>query len=275
MSSVGISPAHAVYPPKVVGHEMLGYITDRNGIDYSRDIGRSISFGGQHYFIFGDTFCKNEQGQFVGIQSNTVATIGSRSDPCDASYPYVQPNSVVPPLIPHSAEEYQYENDHDGCRIAHWVFGGVAETVPSLGFMWYEKLMIITNEQGTTVEACGVGIAQITIDDATGVLQATRFPGMIFNVDEPRFGSTSLVVKDDYVYLWGRYGSDTLLARVPKDLVWLREYYTYWDGVDYSNDWKTAVPVLKGIQQGAIIKSTLFGPQKPWIFLGCTEWSVK
>ena len=56
----------ALYPPILESMEVLGYIKDKNGINYSRDIGCSakISLHNDAFFIFGDTFGKDSAGNF-------------------------------------------------------------------------------------------------------------------------------------------------------------------------------------------------------------------
>ena len=51
--------------------------------------------------------------------------------------------------------------------------------------------------------------------------------------------------------------------------------------LDIFQNWEPAVPVLKDVQHGAVVKSTLFGPDLPWVmaltwlFLGCTRFGDK
>jgi len=46
-----------------------------SGLKFTRDIGRSIWLGGNTYYAFGDTFCHNHKGHFVGVTNTTVAHV--------------------------------------------------------------------------------------------------------------------------------------------------------------------------------------------------------
>ena len=268
MSAGGILPAKAIYPPELIASEVLGSVVDENGIGYSRDIGRSSLFAGHRYYIFGDTFCKDVNGSFVGVQSNTVAVIHDLLDPCKSSYQSIEENGMVDPLIDQAPDEHDENPD---IRTALWAFGGIAETSPGIGWIWYEKKTI---ENGHIIGHAGVGIAKVFVDEYTGALKSHRLPDLLFEEDEPCFGTTSCIVKDDFIYLWGFHKSDTFLARVLKDQPECRELYQFWNGVEYVADIKEAAVVLKEIQQGSIFRTKLFGADRPWVFVGCTKWLV-
>ena len=95
---------------------------------------------------------------------------------------------------------------------------------------------------------------------------------MIFYEDEPRIGAFSTLVEGNSIYLWGTYQRDVVLARVPLNLPHVRSEYRYWDGLEYVEGIEHAKPLMYGMQQGAIIKSELFGKDKPWVVVGCTYW---
>ena len=133
---------YAVYPPVVESVEKLGYVMDSNKRAYSRDIGRSAVIGGRCYYIFGDTFCKNEQGLFCGLQSNSVAK-AAKGAPLINHYLGIKPEGLVDPLIPLDDEEKQLQNTvlplQEKYRVCLWCFGGIVETSPGVGWLWYEK----------------------------------------------------------------------------------------------------------------------------------------
>ena len=122
--------------PKFAEPEILGYLTDINKIKYSRDIGRSFTLGGNVYYIFGDTFCYDCNGDFVGLPSNTVSMITDKAKPLESSYLCIEDSGLVEPLIPLNEEETQLAKDHPGRRITLWAFGGVVEISPGVGLIW-------------------------------------------------------------------------------------------------------------------------------------------
>jgi len=67
---------------------MLGEVRDRNGRTIPRDIGRSVKFGDEYYYIFGDTFCFDDAEQFVGVSNNTIAHIPDLTNPRKSEYMY-------------------------------------------------------------------------------------------------------------------------------------------------------------------------------------------
>lgn len=264
----GVIKAPATYPPVLESVEILGYVTDRNGIGYSRDIGRSSSFAGRCYYVFGDTFCKDKDGEFVGLQSNTAAMVKSPAEPLMSEYLSIQEDGMVDALIRGNGDEHRVGQDKE-VRVTLWPFGGIVEVSPGLGWIWFEKGKEHIDNGN---EPCGVGVARVEVDLASGKLHALRTETLLFSVDEPRVGGFSSVVHGNHIYLWGHHGSDIVLARVPRDSPWRRETYSFWDGEGYVPWWEAAVPVLKDVQHGSIIKSSLFGKERPWVFIGCTKW---
>ena len=105
-------------------------------------MGRSVRIGGQNYFVFGDTFCFDKKGEFVGVANNSLAWIPDPKEPCKSKYLYEE--ALVPHFIPHTAEEEAFEKEHkkQNWRIVTWSFGGLIEDQPKdcgTGWMWFEK----------------------------------------------------------------------------------------------------------------------------------------
>lgn len=282
---VNFSRARAIYPPVAESTEILGYINDVNGIGYSRDIGRSSILGGHHYYVFGDTFCKNERDEFVGLTSNTVAIVPDKKKPLESAYMDIRENGMVNALVPLSTSERLLEEQK--VRVILWAFGGIAETRPDLGWTWYQ------NAEFDSQNIChyhGVGLARVSVINHFGQLQVarckelvyesptnrrsiTRCRDLIFGPIEPRFGTFSTLVHNDMVYLWGDLDGKIYLARVSKYKPTSRSSYEFWDGLTYVSDWQKAVPVMEGVQHGEFVHSPLFGVDRPWIFIGCTKWA--
>ena len=120
------------------------------------------------------------------------------------------------------------------------------------------------------------------MDKHSGILDVVRMNGtilgnpggsdMIFGPDEPRIGAFSTLVEGDFIYLWGTFKKDVVLAQVPINLPHVRSEYRYWNGVGYVENIGHAKPLMYGMQQGAVFKSNLFGKDKPWVVVGCTYW---
>lgn len=278
--------ARACYPPMVESVEILGYIKDTNGIGYSRDIGRSSTLGGHSYYVFGDTFNKNDRDEFVGITSNTVAIVPDRANPLLVKYMDIQKDGMVDALIPLNDSECRLAEQ--GVRVILWAFGGIAETRPDLGWTWYQVAEVQNN---CTNVYHGVGLARICVTNQhDGQLQVSRckdlvyesptnrlsdiyLRDLIFGPEEIRFGSFSCLVHNDHVYLWGDRDAKIYLARVSKYKPTSRASYEFWDGFEYVQDWKKAVPVLEDVQHGAFVHSHIFGRDRSWVFVGCTRWA--
>ncbi|KAM0798070.1 hypothetical protein BDR22DRAFT_891591 [Usnea florida] len=266
---------HAAYPPKVEQVETLGYISEVSDIFHSRDIGRSFELFGHVYLIFGDTFCNDGDGNFVGLANNTVAIIQNSDQPLKSKYLETEENGFIKPFIPMTPEEQQLEAEKKG-RVVLWAFGGVVEMKDGSGRLWYQKS--VDHGCGNS-EYHGTGIAKIT-ENSSPNQQPTveRMDTLVFGPDEPRMGTFSAILEGDFIYLYGdRPDGKIILARVhnahQEAHLSEKEAYSYWDGTDWAQDWHNAAPVISGMQQGAIVRSTLFGESKPFLFVGTSKWA--
>ena len=127
---------------------------------------------------------------------------------------------------------------------------------------------------------------------------------LIFRGGEPRFGSFSSILDGDFIYLWGNFREEVYLARVDKEKPHIRAAYEYWNGSSYVKDIKKVEPVFIRIPRerktskkkrrkikvpkipskkqsvgrmssGCFFKSSLFGEERPWVFVGCYQGSSK
>lgn len=261
----------AAYPPKVEHTEILGYVEEANGIFHSRDIGRSFELFGKVYLKFGDTFCNDGKGEFVGLANNTVAIVEDPSQPLKSKYLEVEENGFVKPFIQLTAEEKQLEQQELG-RVVLWAFGGVVEMEDGTGCLWYQKSI----DHGCgNMEYIGTGIANVV--ESFGRDQqpvARRSEELIFGPDEPQMGTFTAIADGGFVYLYGdRPDGKIVLARVHKYYVAYKEAYRYWDGADWIHNWQKAAVVIEGMQQGAIVRSKLFGEDRPFLFVGTSKWA--
>lgn len=259
----------ASYPPMVETHPVpFGYVQDRNRIGYSRDIGRSSMFAGHYYYLFGDTFCKDRNGYFVGLTSNTVAIMPDKTYPLETQYLSIKPDGIVEPLLKLTDDEKALQNGD--LRIGLWPFGGIVETTPEVGWMWYQKCTTYSNTNRNSYH--GVGLARVSrATSPQGQITAFRVEGLLFGADEPCIGSFSALMHEDFVYLWGDHKGSVILARVNKYFPTTRNAYRYWNGENYVEDWRCAVPILEQMQHGCFFRSALFGAERPWCFVGCTN----
>lgn len=115
---------YAAFPPVVEEAKIQGYLHEMSNIEHSRDIGRSFELSGQRYYIFGDTFCKNKKGDFVGLANNTVAHVPLPAHPCLTSYLEYEENEMVKLFVPLTEEEEAFEECNEGSRVVLWMFGG-------------------------------------------------------------------------------------------------------------------------------------------------------
>ncbi|KAL9601773.1 MAG: hypothetical protein Q9219_002263 [cf. Caloplaca sp. 3 TL-2023] len=266
----GCIEGHAVWGqqgPMVEHIDNRGYVNSPGYPEYSRDIGRSFILKGRVYYLFGDTFCND-----AGVSSNTYQLVPDRTKPTHAYYLSHGKDGYILPLIPQRDDEQAILNSpgHEEDRFAFWCFGGVVENNSGLGWMWYQSHLVPPS--GLTVLQ-GVGIARVSSNASTcsGELSCARMPGLLFDREEIQFGSFSVLSVDNMVYMWGQLGADVYLACVAQKFCHQRRRYRYWNGHEYVEQIEQAVPVLRGYQQGQIFQSDLFGPELPWLFVGCTN----
>lgn len=264
----------AAYPPKVDEIEILGYVEEANGIFHSRDIGRGFELFGNIYLKFGDTFCNDSNGKFVGLANNTVAIIEVKTQPLKSKYLEVEENGFIKPFVQLTSEEAQLEKNNKG-RVVLWAFGGVVEMKDGTGRLWYQKS--IDHGYGN-LEYIGTDVAKIV--ESYGKEQqpvAQRMDNLIFGPEEPRMGTFTAIADGDFIYLYGdRPDGKIILARVyygrHEDSLGVKEAHYYWDGKDWVQDWQKAAVVIEGMQQGAIVRSKLFGEDRPFMFVGTSKW---
>lgn len=130
---------YAAYPPIVKEVRIEGYLHEMSNIEHSRDIGRPFDLFGEHYVVFGDTFCKNNKGDFVGVANNTVAHVPLPAYPRLTNYLESEENGMVKLFVPLTEEEKGFEKSPEGGRVCLWMFGGVVEMQDGTGRVWYDK----------------------------------------------------------------------------------------------------------------------------------------
>lgn len=95
---------------------------------------------GRVFFQFGDTFCKDQKGDFVGITSHTCSRLCLLEHPELSEYTKITPLGMVESFIPLTQAEKTFEENNAG-RMTMWSFGGIAEDAPMAGrgWCWFEK----------------------------------------------------------------------------------------------------------------------------------------
>ena len=266
----------AAYPPKVENVEILGYVEEESGIFHSRDIGRSFELAGKIYLVFGDTFCKNSDGESSGLASNTIAVVEDTDQPLTSKYIEVDENGFIKPFIPLLEIEKQI-----AARVVLWAFGGVVEMKDGTGRLWYQKSIDHGDDK---LDYIGTGIAKVIPSNncnqqpiAERILTEPKHSyDILFSEGEPRMGTFTAIAHGDHFYVFGdRPDGGIILARVYRhyyaEYLTEKEAYLFWNGADWVPNWRDAAVVIDGMQQGAIVRSELFGEDRPFLFVGTSK----
>lgn len=96
---------------------------------------------------FGDTFVKNQVGEFLGVVSHTVASISNTDKPTESEYIEINEDETLSSFIPLTARELEQELNQQSLpecertRFTFWSFGGMVESErgSGKGYVWYEK----------------------------------------------------------------------------------------------------------------------------------------
>ena len=231
----------ALYPPILENMEILGYIKDKNSISYPRTIGRSICIHHEVYYIFGDTVCKDESGNYLGTTSNTVAYVEDRGKCLDSEYREILDNGKVKALVPLDEQEILFEAEHEGARIVFRMFGGAVD-IGIFSVVWFQY--VIEHAEGGE-EYRGVGSARLTTYADGGII-VQRVKGLLFGKDEPSVGSFSTLYYQCWVYLWSHHvDGQIILARVYHLYTQDCERYEYWDGTGWVPRWQDGSYISK------------------------------
>ena len=255
----------AIYPPTLERLEILGYIKDKNGIDYPRTIGRSTCIHNEVYYIFGDTICKDASGNSVGTISNTIAYVEDRRKCLDSEYKEILDDGKVKPFIPLDEQEVLFEKEHQGARIVFRIFGGAVD-VGIFSVVWFQY--VIVHAEGEE-EYRGVGQARLTTY-SNGEIIVSRYKGLVFGEDDPSVGSFSTLYYKSRVYLWShRVGGQIILARVHPLHTHLCEKYEFWDGTHWVPDWQDGSYLSKSsllVEDQDLSRKTCYGSKRKYCF---------
>ena len=259
---VDIGPA--IYPPVLESMKVLGYIKDKNGIEYSRDVGRSASIHDEVYFIFGETFCTASTEKSVGTTSNTIAYVEDRANFLESNYREISDGGKVKAFVPLNDKEIRFEEENRDARVVFRMSGGTVD-IGAVGIVWFQ---VFTKYEDGEEDYHGIGQARLSIY-SDGRILVERLQPLLFGPHEPRIGSFSVLFYQGHVYLWShRPDKQIILARVDMYKTALRDRYEYWSGSRWDPRWHDAVPTLHDVQHGAIVHTNLFGKDKSFVFVG-------
>ncbi|PSN65232.1 hypothetical protein BS50DRAFT_575287 [Corynespora cassiicola Philippines] len=276
-------PPQLIAPPRI-----LGEVTDVSERKCPRDIGRSVQLGGHTYYMFGDTFCFDDDEEFRGVTNNCIALVPSLDDPTKSKW--LTPDAKVPEFVPLSDEEREYGRHHEEIgenkRYVNWAFGGIIERPGSdgrEGWLIYDTVEI---HGATPVKQCGVGVAKATVTDTdSGHIQCERAgPFPAFDPDGPLWGNMSnIAAPDGWTYLLSGKELDNYMARIRTDAdfgdpsnfqflkkggEWVSSYHA-----PYGPFGELAHDILHGQGQGAIVYMPEYAPEgKPFMWFGCEKF---
>ncbi|PVI05192.1 hypothetical protein DM02DRAFT_610790 [Periconia macrospinosa] len=280
------------WPPKLIrSPHVLGEVTDLSGRQYPQDIGRSVQLGGRTYYMFGDTFCFDDAGEFRGVTNNSVAVIPDVKNPTKSKY--IRCEAKVKEFVPFSDEELAFcenpDNKAQNRRIVNWAFGGLIH-VPSArgreGWVFYDQ---VETHGATPVKQNGIGLAKArssSTDEGIVCERVTSFP--FFDGSGPLWGNISNIsAPDGWTYLLSGIGSenglDNYMARIRTDADFTnKSNYQYlkkggeWVSTynpPYGPFGELSHDVLAGQGQGAIVYIPEHAPHgKPYLWIGCEKF---
>ncbi|PBP22642.1 hypothetical protein BUE80_DR006566 [Diplocarpon rosae] len=218
---------------------------------------------------FGDTFCHDASGRYIGLSQNSYAMIRDRSNPNVSSYEMIQThgNEIVPFIA-------KLDGDEEDWKI--WSFGGIVtenfEVEPDIceGYTYFE---VTKPSKPLEYQHQYTGIAKVFYNTATRSC-------------EPKFGGFCAVTDPNPIpdlcrgmslYVFGHRSDlckDICVARVNPRYAMRRELYMFWDGVQWAADISSSFAIMPNMQHGQIFPTKMFGSSSPyiWAFVGCTAF---
>lgn len=237
--------------------------------------------------MFGDTFCFDDAGEFVGVTNNTISLVPNILDPTKSQFQ--TPHAKVPEFVPFTNEESEFCEKlackEENRRIVNWAFGGVIEIPGSNGreaWMYYDQ---VETHGASVVKQNGIGLARVSFRAHEGKIECERvghFP--LFSSDGPLWGNISNIsAPDGWTYLLSGMGLDNCMARIKTDAGFAKQenYQFLKKGGEWVSSYsgphgpfgELAHDVLAGQGQGAIVYVPNFAPQnKPYLWIGCEKF---
>lgn len=283
-----IPTSRLVWPPKLIESPyVLGEITEVSGRKYPRDFGRSIQLGGRTYYMFGDTFCFDDAGEFVGVTNNSISLVPDVLNPTKSQFQ--TPHAKVPEFVPFTDDEREFCEKpackEENRRVVNWAFGGLIEIPGSdrrEAWMYYDQAEV---HGASVVKQNGVGLARVKFrmrDENIECERVGTFP--LFSPEDPLWGNISNIsAPDGWTYLLSGMGLDNFMARIKTDANFAEtdNYQFLKKGGDWVSSYRgphgpfgeLAHNVLAGQGQGAIVYAPDFAPQEqPYLWVGCEKF---
>ena len=210
------------------------------------------------------------------LDTPTIAVVEDKDQPLASKYIEIDENGLIKPFIPLLEIEKHIKH-----RVVLWAFGGVVEMKDGTGRLWYQKSI---DHGGGELDYIGTGVAKVIPSNSCNqqpiaeriLTEPHHRYDILFPQGEPRMGTFTAIADGDHFYVFGdRLDGGIILARIYRhyyaEYLVEREGYLFWDGADWVRDWKKAAVVIDGMQQGAIVRSKLFGEDRPFLFVGTSK----
>jgi hypothetical protein len=132
-------------------------------------------------YQFGDTFCHNQTGDFLGVADNTYSIVKQTDNPSLSSYytPFHNLKHVEGEHLLESFIQRPEEQDTADVKWKIWAFSGIVELEKSklgggvLGVTFYELRKLEENLKPSKYRYQYTGIAQVEYDPANGSIIKT------------------------------------------------------------------------------------------------------
>ncbi|PBP26432.1 hypothetical protein BUE80_DR002701 [Diplocarpon rosae] len=265
-----------VWPPRALYYSEMGVLRDSGGKgEISRATKAPVPTQRWIWSLlthsrFGDTFCHDASGRYIGLSENSYAMIHDRSNPNVSTYKVIQTqgNEIVPFIA-------RLDDDEEDWKI--WSFGGIvmenSEVEPDLreGYTYFE---VTKPSKPLEYQHQYTGIAKVFYNTATGISCEPKFGGFCAVIDPNPIPDWCHGMS---LYVFGHRSDlckDICVARVNPRYAMRRELYMFWDGVQWSAEISSSFSIMPSMQHGQIFPTKMFGPSSPynWAFIGCTAF---
>lgn len=275
--TTGLEQYRAQLPPQIASIKILGNLTDETGADYRGANGRSSMVGGNVYFALNkDPIDAGVSNAATGFPHNSVAIVTDpENNPLGMDTSVRDPDGVARPIMPLINIERKHINDF-GDSLLLYLSGGMCESNSGSGhaYVWCERWMRGQHNKGATKEVyVGTALGIVKLDSKTGSIVGKRLclREIIFDRDEPSFGTFCAVEDENCFYTFGKQGEHVYLARVAKWTPTQPELYETWDGYQFSEYRRRIAPIFSGYSHGTVFRTRMFGNSYKWAFIGLSE----
>ena len=239
----------------------IGLIPDPPGAG-GRDVGFSASFGGHSVWVFGDTFFAVPAADGYRWRASTW----SWTDDADArggltGWTHALGADGKPlQLLPHTPGEQAFDDAHNGspcpagsdCGARHTAWPGAMVVDPLRGALVFyvrERTQLAGSffDYGSSIAVWPSPTAP-TVRSAVANGPDPTDPTLLFGSDEPAWAAAA-ALDGDMLYAYacpGGLSSPCRVARAPLASALDRAAWRFFNGHDWSADWRAGVAVLQG-----------------------------